>query len=166
MTDTAIRVEDLSKQYRIGGPQGRYKYKSLREELSKAAQAPFRRLASVIRGQASTVSNETIWALKDVSFEVKQGEVVGIIGRRLIALEGFRYPESNRDVFQVLGEEEVVPQELLPALLDMAHFRNLIVHDYAKIDDAKVYAILKKRLGNFDEYARAILAYLERRERG
>ena len=70
------------------------------------------------------------------------------IGRRLIALEGFRYPEDNRDVFQVLGEEGVVPHELLPALLDMARFRNLIVHDYARIDDAKVYAILKKRLGD------------------
>jgi len=88
------------------------------------------------------------------------------IGRRLIALEGFRYPESNRDVFQVLGEEGVVPQELLPSLLDMARFRNLIVHDYAKIDDAKVYAILKKRLGDLDEYARAIVAYLGRREQG
>lgn len=86
------------------------------------------------------------------------------VGRRLIALEGFRYPESNRDVFQVLGEESVVSQELLPALLDMARFRNLIVHDYARIDDAKVYAILKKRLGDLDEYARAIVDYLEWRE--
>ena len=89
-------------------------------------------------------------------------EVCLDIGRRLIALEGFRYPESNRDVFQVLGEEGVVPQELLFALLDLARFRNLIVHDYAKIDDAKVYAILKKRLRDLDEYARAIVAYLER----
>jgi len=89
-------------------------------------------------------------------------EVCLDIGRRLIALEGFRYPEHNRDVFRVLGEEEVIPQELLPALLDLARFRNLIVHDYAKIDDAKVYGILKKRLGDLDEYARAIVAYLER----
>ena len=89
-------------------------------------------------------------------------EVCLDIGRRLIALEGFRYPESNRDVFQVLGEEGVVPQELLFALLDLARFRNLIVHDYAKIDDAKVYGILKKRLSDLDEYARAIVAYLER----
>jgi len=86
------------------------------------------------------------------------------IGRRLIALEGFRYPEDNKDVFQVLYEEGVVPEDLLPALVDMARFRNLIVHDYARVDDAKVYGILKKRLTDFDAYARAIAAYLEREE--
>ena len=41
-------------------------------------QAPLRRLSSVIRGQSSAATNETIWALKDVSFEVQRGEVVGI----------------------------------------------------------------------------------------
>jgi lipopolysaccharide transport system ATP-binding protein len=75
MSDIAIRVENLSKQYRIGGPQARYK--TIRESLTEAVQAPFRRLSSVVRGQSSAVANETIWALKDVSLEVKRGDVVG-----------------------------------------------------------------------------------------
>lgn len=83
------------------------------------------------------------------------------IGRRIIALEGFRYPDDNQDVFTILREEGIVPLELLPALLEMARFRNLIVHDYARIDDAKVYKILKTRLGDFDAFAEAVRAYLE-----
>jgi uncharacterized protein YutE (UPF0331/DUF86 family) len=88
-------------------------------------------------------------------------EVCLDIGRRIIAQEGFRYPEDNADVFRVLYEEKVVSSKLLAALIDMAKFRNLVVHDYARIDDAKVYAILKKRLGDFDAFARAIVDYLE-----
>jgi uncharacterized protein YutE (UPF0331/DUF86 family) len=78
----------------------------------------------------------------------------------MIALEGFRYAEDNQDVFRVLAAEHVVPQQLLDALLNITRFRNLIVHDYAKIDDVKVYEILKYRLGDFEAYTEAIRAYL------
>jgi lipopolysaccharide transport system ATP-binding protein len=79
MTDIAIRVENIGKQYRIGGRQERYR--TLRDTLMKSLKAPFQRILSVLRGQSTTFSSDTIWALRGVSFEVKQGEVVGIIGR-------------------------------------------------------------------------------------
>lgn len=69
-----IKVENLSKQYRIGARQAQYA--SLRDTFAEAVKAPFKGLQ-----HNGAVADETIWALKDVSFEVQPGEVVGIIGR-------------------------------------------------------------------------------------
>ncbi|HEX6199626.1 MAG TPA: ABC transporter ATP-binding protein [Thermoanaerobaculia bacterium] len=78
MSRTAIRVEDLAKRYKIGERQE--PYKTLRDVIATAAVQPFRRLAAALRGESARVSKSSIWALDGVSFEVEEGEVVGIIG--------------------------------------------------------------------------------------
>jgi lipopolysaccharide transport system ATP-binding protein len=80
MSDLAVRVEGLSKQYHIGVVSKRFP--TLRDHLADAFVAPFRRAAKLLRGQATGAAelDETIWALEDISFEVARGEVVGIIG--------------------------------------------------------------------------------------
>lgn len=81
MDDTAIKVEGIGKKYHIGGLQP--EYRTIREAVVEAIKAPFRRAGSLLRGQATGAAelHEEIWALKDITFSVAHGEVVGLIGR-------------------------------------------------------------------------------------
>ena len=75
MSDIAIRVENLSKLYHIGALQQRH------DTLRDALVARFRRADRSANPQSTNSDDTNLWALRDVSFEVKRGEVVGIIGR-------------------------------------------------------------------------------------
>lgn len=84
MSNLAIRVENISKQYHIGsGPGGsstRVYYNTFRETLANAITSPLRRLGKG-RGNRRAAKNETIWALKDICFDLEKGKVLGVIGR-------------------------------------------------------------------------------------
>lgn len=79
MKGWVIRVEALGKQYQIGAK--RVRYSTLRESLTTALTRPFRRLATSGKWSDKNDRIEKMWALQDVTFEVKEGEVLGLIGR-------------------------------------------------------------------------------------
>jgi lipopolysaccharide transport system ATP-binding protein len=80
MSDLAVRVENLGKRYHIGQ---RAHYNTVREAFSNLVGSPFAKLLgrSTVRSPSRHFRSNTFWALREVSFELKQGQLLGIIGR-------------------------------------------------------------------------------------
>jgi lipopolysaccharide transport system ATP-binding protein len=84
MSNIAISVENLSKYYLLGHNAAQSeRYTSLRDVLARNARGLARKTRDMLRGRAIVQGDEVeeFWALRDVSFDVEQGECIGIIGR-------------------------------------------------------------------------------------
>ncbi len=82
--ETAIRVSDLSKSYLVGHQSaGRHRYVALRDVIARGAHNFARKTRDMLSGRPVVQGDEVeeFWALRDVSFEVARGDVVGVIGR-------------------------------------------------------------------------------------
>lgn len=75
------------------------------------------------------------------------------IGNHIISDRGFPKPETYADIFRTLGERGVIPPSLLHELDGMAAFRNLLVHDYLRLDRHKVYHVIGDKLSSLKKLA-------------
>jgi len=83
------------------------------------------------------------------------------IAAHLISRSGFREPKDNKDMFVILYENSVITGSTQKAMVKMAMFRNIVVHDYARIDPEIVVGILKKNIRDFKYFAKEILRFID-----
>ena len=82
------------------------------------------------------------------------------IGNHIISDRGYRKPETYTEIFQVLGEEKVITPRLLKELEGMAAFRNILVHDYLKLDLSQIYRIIQEKVKALDQLGRVYASLL------
>jgi uncharacterized protein YutE (UPF0331/DUF86 family) len=82
------------------------------------------------------------------------------IGNYIISDRGYRKPETYAEVFQILGEEKVITPQVLNELEGMAAFRNILVHDYLKIDPSQIYRIIQEKVKALDQLGRVYASLL------
>jgi len=83
------------------------------------------------------------------------------IAAHIISRVGLREPSDNKDLFVILFENSIISESTHCALMKMAKFRNIIVHDYARIEPEIVIGILKKDIEDFKQFAQQIIRYLD-----
>jgi uncharacterized protein YutE (UPF0331/DUF86 family) len=79
-------------------------------------------------------------------------EAVIDLGSHVISSEGYAPPAGYADIFRVLRDEQILDERLAGRLMAMARFRNVLVHVYADVDEARVLAILRGSLDDLDAF--------------
>ena len=81
------------------------------------------------------------------------------IASHIISSMGFERAESYADMFEILGKNNITNSKLTKKLSDMARFRNLLVHSYAKVDNSKIFEFVKKESNDIKMFIKEVLEY-------
>lgn len=88
-------------------------------------------------------------------------EAMMTIGEMLISDESLSKPTRPRELFAILGRAGVIDAAFGEKLGDVVNFRNVLVHDYLKVDLTKAYAVLEHDLDDLDQFRTAIARYIQ-----
>lgn len=83
------------------------------------------------------------------------------IGNHVVARLGLRAPKDYADVFKILAEAQVLPNDLAQRMMDMARFRNLLVHLYWEIDHKRVHESLPQRIETLKAFVKRVAKWME-----
>jgi uncharacterized protein YutE (UPF0331/DUF86 family) len=87
-------------------------------------------------------------------------EVCADVANHVIADRRLRTPATYAEIFEVLVEAKLLDAALLPVFVAMSRFRNLLVHDYARVDPERVLRILREHLDDFTRFRTAAIQWL------
>ena len=82
------------------------------------------------------------------------------IGNHLIADRGLRRADDYKEIFLILGEAKILPRAFAKRIAPMGGFRNILVHDYLKVDPRRVYEALEQRLPDFERFILLVAKFL------
>lgn len=82
------------------------------------------------------------------------------IGNHIISDLHLQKPGSNREIFEILNENKLIGDDLRNSLCKMAQFRNILVHDYLKIDREIVFNILQHNLSDLEQFVTEVIKSL------
>lgn len=78
------------------------------------------------------------------------------LGSHVISSEAYESPPSYADIFRVLADEGVVEDDRAEDLMAMARFRNVLVHQYADVDEERVLQIFRTKVGELDDFVETL----------
>ena len=116
--------------------------------------------------EISTEDYEENWKTQrivDRTLQISIETCLDIAGH-IISDEELRVPESYGDMFKILADSNILENSLFNSLAKMTKFRNVIVHQYEKVDPEIVIGILRKNLNDFGLFKGAIVRYLKTQE--
>jgi len=86
------------------------------------------------------------------------------VGNMLIVSLDLEKPSDKQEIIDILEKAKIIPSILSTKLSGVARFRNLLVHEYVKINREKVYDILKNKIPDLEEFAKSVTKYLKKKK--